>query len=102
MIMTRQERPWSKQSGESMSSRASYLRDLFSLSDARQALFIYIVGMSLLIFGGIYALWRISLLSEYLSANRAYVLERDERWEKHIQGQAEVTREILRRLPERR
>jgi hypothetical protein len=55
--------------------------------------------MALIIFGGVYALWRINLLTNYLAANRAYVLERDARWEKHIEGQAETTREILRRLP---
>jgi hypothetical protein len=57
--------------------------------------------MTLVVLGGVYAVWRIELLSNYLAANRAYVLERDARWERYIQGQAEVTREILRRLPER-
>jgi hypothetical protein len=57
--------------------------------------------MGLLIFGGAYALWRIELLSNYLAANRRYVLERDAAWQKHIDAQAELSREILRRLPAR-
>jgi hypothetical protein len=61
-----------------------------------------VVATFCIVAGGVYSLWRIELLSSYLTANRAYVLERDERWERHIQGQAEITREILRRLPEAR
>jgi len=101
MIMTRHDRPWLKQEGESPSSRGSYLRDLLRLDDARRAILVYVVAMALVLIGGLYALWRIDLLSSYLAANRAYVLERDARWEEHIKGQADVTREILRRLPER-
>ena len=105
--MTAPEKPSLKQGGGSSSSNRGYLSHLLGIpasipaSDARQTVFVYVVGMALLVLGGVYALWRISLLSEYLAANRAYVLERNARWEKHIQGQAEVTREILRRLPER-
>ena len=87
---------------EYSSSNRSYLRDLLSYPEARKAIFVYLVGMGLLLLGGAYAVWRIDLLKRYLEANREYVLQRDERWDKHIQGQAEATREILRRLPERR
>jgi hypothetical protein len=86
-------------SAESSNSNLSYLRDLLSLSETRKAIFIYLIGMGLLLLGGAYAVWRIDLLKRYLEANREYVLERDERWNQHIQGQAEATREILRRLP---
>lgn len=75
------------------------LLDLVGSKEARRSVFWYAAGMILMLFGGLYALWRIELLSNYLAANRAYVLERDERWEKHIQGQADLSREILRRLP---
>jgi hypothetical protein len=84
---------------ESLSSNRSFLRDLFRLDEARRALVVYLVAMAMIVIGGAYALWRINLLSDYLAANRQYVLARDERWERHIQGQAEAVREILRRLP---
>ncbi len=96
-----QEGHWQRQSDESTNSKRGFLRDLLEPAKAKQALVVYVAAAALIIFGGVYALWRISLLSEYLAANRAYVLERDERWERHIQGQAEITREILRRLTER-
>jgi hypothetical protein len=93
--------PWSRRDDESRSWKQSSLRDLFRLDEARRALCVYLAAMALVIFGGVYALWRIELLSSYLADNRAYVLERDARWEKHIVGQAEAVREILRRLPDR-
>jgi hypothetical protein len=68
----------------------------------RAEIIMIVVATVCIVTGGVYSLWRIELLSNYLAANRAYVLERDERWERHIQGQAEITREILRRLPETR
>jgi hypothetical protein len=77
-------------------------RSILQLDDARRALVVYLVAMAMIIIGGGYALWRIRLLSDYLAANRAYVLERDAAWQKHIDAQAELSREILRRLPERR
>jgi len=86
---------------ESSTSNHSFLRNVLRMDEARRALVVYFAAMALIVFGGVYALWRINLLSDYLAANRAYVLERDARWERHIQGQAEITREILRRLPER-
>ena len=64
-----------------------------------KALCYYVVGMGLLLMACLYAVWRINLLSDALAWNRAYVLERDERWEQHIRGQAEMTRTILERLP---
>jgi hypothetical protein len=84
---------------ESSTSKPSFLRNLLQLDDTRRALVVYLVAMALIVFGGVYALWRIRLLTDYMAANRAYVLERDARWEQHIQGQAEAVREILRRLP---
>jgi len=89
---------WPRQDEGSSTSKPSY-RNLLQLDETRRALIVYLVAMALIVFGGVYALWRISLLSEYLAANRAYVLERDARWERHIQGQAEAVREILKRLP---
>lgn len=99
MTTMSRERHWLRQDDESSTSNRSSLRDLFRLDEARRALVAYLAAMALIIFGGVYALWRINLLTNYLAANRAYVLERDARWEKHIEGQAETTREILRRLP---
>jgi hypothetical protein len=93
------ERPWLKPNDESLSLKRNFLQGQPASSGTRQAIFVYVIGMALLVLGGVYAVWRIDLLSNYLAANRAYVLERDTRWERHIQGQAEVTREILRRLP---
>ena len=93
------ERHSPRQDDESSTSKRSSLRDLFRLDESRRALLVYLTAVALIVFGGVYALWRIRLLSDYLAANRAYVLERDERWERHIEGQAEAVREILRRLP---
>jgi len=93
------ERHWLRQDEESSTSNHSFLRNLLQLDQTRRALVVYLVAMALIVFGGVYALWRIRLLTDYMAANRAYVLERDARWERHIQGQAEITREILRRLP---
>ncbi len=99
-ITIRRERLSLKQSDESSNSKPSLLA-MLSSSDARQTVFIYVVGLVLMLFGGVYAIWRIDLLSSYLQYNRHYVLERDQRWERHIQGQAEAVQEILRRLPQK-
>jgi hypothetical protein len=99
-ITMSREKPSLRPGDESTSSNRGFLRELLEPNEARQALFFYLVGTGLLIGGGIYSLWRISLLSAYMADNRAYVLARDARWEQHIQGQAEAVREILRRLPE--
>jgi hypothetical protein len=93
--------PWSRHDGESSSLKRSSLRDLLGLEDARRAIVFYLVAMALVVIGGAYSLWRISMLSQFMADNRAYVLARDARWEKHIEGQAEISREILRRLPQR-
>jgi len=97
-IMSR-EKHWLRQDDESSTLSHSFLRNLLRMDEARRALVVYFAAMALIVFGGVYALWRINLLSDYLAANRAYVLERDARWERHIQGQADAVREILRRLP---
>lgn len=84
--------------GESANSNSNYFRDLLNLSETRKAIFIYVLGTGLLVLGGVYAIWRIDLLKRYLADNRSYVLERDARWERHIKGQAAITRLILERL----
>jgi hypothetical protein len=60
---------------------------------------VYIVGTVIVIMGGCYALWRMSVLSAFQAQAWEYMRERDERWEKHARDQVELTREILRRLP---
>jgi hypothetical protein len=97
--MTQHAKHSSTPGDESSSSNRNYLRDLLNYPEARKAIFVYVVGTLLLVVGGAYAVWRIDILKRYLEFNRAYALERDARWEKHIQGQAAATQEILRRLP---
>lgn len=77
----------------------SWSREYLARSETRQAILVYVVGTALLLFGGIYSLWRVKLLSDYLAANRAYVQERDVRWDQYIDNQTKLTQEILRRLP---
>lgn len=93
--MTRPARPWLKPDDESSNSNRRSVR-----IEVAKLFIVYAAGVGLLLFGSLYAVWRINLLSDYLAANRAYVLERDARWERHIQGQVEMTRMILERLPE--
>jgi hypothetical protein len=58
-----------------------------------------VLGLALLIMGGLYSVWRMSVLSSFQAQAWAYMKERDERWEQHAREQAGLTREILRRLP---
>lgn len=67
--------------------------------ECRKIIFVYIVGIVLLFLGGLYPLWRINILSQFLIDYRHYIMSRDLRWEEHIKNQAAMTKEILRRLP---
>jgi hypothetical protein len=95
MTMMQPDEPSPRPSAKS----PSWNRGLLAASDSRLGIAVYVVAMALVVIGFVYAFWRIRLLDGYLVGNREYVLERDARWERHIQGQAEITREILRRLP---
>ena len=97
--MTSQDPLWSRQDEESSSLKHSSLGSLLSLRDPQRVVFVYVVGIALVIMGGLYSLWRISILSSFQAQAWAYMRERDERWEKHARDQAELSREILRRLP---
>jgi len=68
-------------------------------NEFRRTLFIYAIGTALLLMGGLYSLWRIKILNDFLEANRAYVLDRDAQWNRYIDDQTKRTQEILRRLP---
>ena len=91
----------SKPGDESSSSNRGYLASLIAQGDPQRVVFVYVLGMALLIMGGLYSLWRMSVLSAFQAQAWEYMKERDARWQKHIDAQAELSREILRRLPAR-
>jgi hypothetical protein len=88
-----------KPSGESPSSNRGYLTSLIAQGDPQRVVFVYVLGMALLIMGGLYSIWRMTVLSAFQARAWEYMKERDARWEKVASDQAELTREILRRLP---
>jgi hypothetical protein len=100
-IMTSPEKHWLRQGEESSSSKRFSLGSLLSLRDPQRVVFIYVIGIALLIMGGLYSIWRMSVLSAFQSQAWEYMKERDARWEKHAADQTELSREILRRLPAR-
>jgi hypothetical protein len=77
------------------------LENILSLRDPKRVVFLYVIGIALLIMGTLYSIWRMSLLSSFQAQAWEYMRERDQRWEQHARDQAELSREILRRLPER-
>jgi hypothetical protein len=91
----------SKPGDESSSSNRGYLTSLIAQGDPQRVVFVYVLGMALLIMGGLYSIWRMSVLSAFQARAWEYMKERDARWEKVASDQAELSREILRRLPAR-
>jgi hypothetical protein len=101
MTMTKQEQPWLRQDDESPSLKPGSLENILSLRDPKRVVFLYVIGIALLIMGSLYSIWRMSLLSSFQAQAWEYMRERDQRWEQHARDQAELSREILRRLPQR-
>jgi hypothetical protein len=102
--MTRPEPTLPPPDEGSLSSRRSYpilseLSDLLASKEARRSVFFYAFGLFLMVLGGLYAIWRISLLTQFQADAWAYMKARDERWDKYMDVQTKNTREILRRLP---
>jgi hypothetical protein len=92
---------WPKPDDESLSLNRSSTRNLLAPDEYRRTIFVYVLGTVVVVLGGLYALWRMSVLSSFQAQAWAYMRERDERWEKHARDQSELAREILRRLPQR-
>jgi hypothetical protein len=98
MIMMLPGKHWSRQNDGSTSLKRSSLENLMSLRDSQRVVFIYVVGISLVIISCLYSIWRMSVLGAFQAQAWEYMKERDARWEKVAADQSVLSHEILRRL----